>query len=268
MHRLLAEIACTLLLALMIASIYARQVSITSLMVSEIDVSLVRFVTRSRLFNVVFKVSEVWRVVEVYEKLFNETLSFKLLPALNLTLAPTPEGVRVYVRGWSGLVVPFVNISVSRIRGCELLEYGEGVAELGYVDLRMDYDSSDIYVIFACIERLYTFSLLAPENLVRHWYEWEGGLVRNESRVERVFLLVPHYRAPIEANFTVVEGALDVEEEPGTVAYLLGVEGGWVLVPRLPVPYNPPISKPRELFKYLICDLEGVGYALVVEVGG
>jgi len=165
-------------------------------------------------------------------------------------------------------VTPFVNVSVSRMRGCSLLEYREGFAELGYADLGVGYDPSDIYMVFACIERLYTFSLLAPENLVRHWYEWESGLVKNESRVERAFLLVPHYRAPVEANFTVVGGALDVEEEPGTVAYLLEVNGICVLVPRLPVPYESPTLKPRELFKYLVCDLEGVGYTLAVEVGG
>jgi|GEM_PF-1797936 len=280
-YRLVAEIACTLMLIVLIAAIYARQASITSLMISSLSVDVVSFTSRTKLYSSMFTINKTWELIEMYEDEFNHTLGLFLVPAFNITFIPTATGSKVIVRTWSKHIIPFLNITVLRIITSGLtdkvidstdIEYKETETSVGEADFSISYNSSDIYVIFVGLYRFYTYTIVAPENITRQWYvasntsktdyiEVESGIT-----VNRTYLIIPHYKEPVEANWTQSGNRVYVDEEPGTVAYILTTDTGeYFLVNRLPIPYIARKGS-VELFKYLICNIDNVNYMLAVEV--
>ena len=262
-HRLIAEIAFTILLLTIISSIYIREALVSSLIIHSSNLDLMEFSSKTKLYHTVFTIDDLWNLISEYEVGFQFKMKLNVLPALNITFIPKGDECEIYVKTWSGNIIPFINISISRINANKLIEHEESEVELGYLKLNMTYNENDTYVIFANLFKLYTFKIIASN--IEWLYDWMNDYIRNETRVNDIYLIIPHYREPLKANWDTINGYIRVVNEPGTVAYILITDNNYIIVPRIPIPYETGFGK-IELLKYIVCNIDGINYMATIVV--
>ncbi|RLE75958.1 MAG: hypothetical protein DRJ56_04865 [Thermoprotei archaeon] len=252
----LSEIGVAVLLVLLIASMYAFHLSMTSLILARTEIEVVKFVTESGLTRTVLDVSDLYFARAKYLSKYNGTLGLRVLPALNITLSECCGRVRVHVRSWSGHVIPSLNFTVMRVvlgpDGVEGVESEKGVVT-DYCDTQVTYDENSLYVVLVTYYKLACFEVLAPSEVLRDNYDPRSDELYNESDVLRVYAVLPFYERPFPIQFSKVGDHVRLKVECGTVAFIVVEERGTYVVERFPLLRGGGGFR-TELCKYIVCE--------------
>jgi len=262
----LSEIGVTILLVLLIASMYVVHLSMINLLLVRTEVEVVKFVTESGLVRVLLKIDDLLLVKKIYLNKYNRTLGLKILPAFNITIANNGTGFTMLcVTSWSGHIPPSLNYSLMKIvlneTGIESVKSEKGIITL-CVNSSLEYDSSAIYVATISCCRLITFKIFAPSGLIRDNYNASNNELYNASNVLEVYAIIPPYSELVPVNFTRYNDHVKLKVEYGTVAFIIIEKNGIYVVHRFPIiSFGNKFRK--ELCKYIVCEY----YTLIVMVG-
>jgi len=253
MIKWISEIGIAILLTLLILAVYAYQVSMGQILLTETYTDTVKFINKSKLVRTILSYRDLWEITRIYVTEFRDKIGLTIKPAFNITIYPSDGYVSLCVTTWSSQTIPFLKYKITRIilgsEDISSLEYGEGEV-IRCTKTNVHYSTTSIYVILIKYYRLATFTIIAPRNLVLNAYDPYTDLIYNETKIEKVYTIIPFYSKPVEASFEKRDEGTFVEYEYGTVAFIVFEVGRVYITYRFPFNFTSGSFTP-ELEKYV-----------------